>query len=193
MERAIKVLGLDQIGDEVIRDLRRGCVGRSGAVLFLPGLEVLRREIGVVVAEGLELGGNPAPALEHLTGRFSEVAHSPGAVEAGIGGSGDEVVDAMAELVEEGDDFIVAEEAGFLGRGFGEVADEGDGGIVARAVLGHEAGLDSEFGCVAEFALSGEEVEIEVAHEAAALAFVVPHAKDLDLVIPNNVAAFAGW
>ncbi len=74
-------------------------------------------------AEGFELRGRPAPVFEHLARRLDEVTDRSGAVEARVGGARDEVVDAVAEFVEEGDDFVVFEQAGFLGRGFGEVAD----------------------------------------------------------------------
>ena len=74
-----------------------------------------------------------------MAGRLNEVSDGVGAVEARVGGAGDEIVDAVTELVEQGHDFVVFEQAGFLRRWFGEVADESRGGISAFAVFGDKA------------------------------------------------------
>ena len=61
---------------------------------------------------------------------------------ARIGRFGNEVVDAVAELVEERDELVVLEKRwdGF-GR-FAEVADKCSGRVVAGTILVHETGLD---------------------------------------------------
>jgi hypothetical protein len=60
-------------------------------------------------------------------------------VETGVDRLGDEVVDTVAQLVEEGDDFVVLEETGLLGGGLGEVAHQRGGGITAVASCVDEA------------------------------------------------------
>lgn len=56
-------------------------------------------------------------------------------MEDGISGFRDEIVDAMAQLVEELPDLVVVQEAGFGGCGLGEVADQCCYWIVACAIL----------------------------------------------------------
>jgi len=113
-------------------------------------------------------------------------------VEAGVFCSCGEVVDSVAEFVEEGYYFVVFEEGG-LGLGwFGEVADEGGGGVAARAVRKEEAWLEGEVGCVAVFAFTRVEIKIEVADETAAFSFVIPDAEDFDVFVPGNVVGFSG-
>lgn len=56
-------------------------------------------------------------------------------MEAGIGGLRHEVMDAVAELVEERDDFVVLEEGWLALCRFAEVADECCGGVVTGAVF----------------------------------------------------------
>ena len=46
--------------------------------------------------------GGPTPVFEHLGRGFDEVTNDGGSVEAGVFGFGDEVVDTVAELMEEG-------------------------------------------------------------------------------------------
>jgi hypothetical protein len=113
-------------------------------------------------------------------------------VEARVFCSCGEVVDSVAEFMEEGYYFVVLEEGG-LGLGwFGEIADEGGGGVAARAVGEEEAWLEGEVGCVAVFAVAGVEIKVEVADETAAFSFVVPDAEDFDVVVPGNVVGFSG-
>ena len=113
-------------------------------------------------------------------------------MEAGVFCSCGEVVDSVAEFVEEGYYFVVFEEGG-LGLGwFGEVADEGGGGVAARAVRKEEAWLEGEVGCVAVFAFTRVEIKIEVADETAAFSFVIPDAEDFDVFVPGNVVGFSG-
>lgn len=128
----VDVLGADEVLDNGVRDLLRGGFLATG--LLLPGGEVVRRESGVVLAEGLELGWGPAPVLEHLTGCFDEVPDGVGAVETGVDRLGDEVVDAVAEFVEESHDFVVLEQAGLLGSRLGEVAHQRSSRVAAVAL-----------------------------------------------------------
>lgn len=87
----VDVLGLDEVGNQLVRDFlgrfrsRAGVVAVSG--LFLPCLEILGRERGVVFAERFQLRRRPAPVLQHLAGRLDEVADGVCAVEARVGGA----------------------------------------------------------------------------------------------------------
>lgn len=87
-----------------------------------------------MVAERGKQGGIPSAQLQHLGGGFAEVLDCVGAVEGGVAGARDEVVDAVAQLVEEEDEVFVGEEAGRGGGGGWEVADEKGGGVVAGVV-----------------------------------------------------------
>lgn len=44
---------------------------------------------------------------------------------------------------------------------------------------------------MAIFAISGEQIEVEVTGEATSLSLIIPNAKHLHIFMPNNVAAFA--
>lgn len=121
-QRLVDVFRADEVRDDFVGDLfgRRGRDVLAG--LFAPSCHVVRREGGVVLAQGFELRGGPAPVLQHLTGCFHKVAHGVGAVEARPDRLGDQVVDAVAQLVEERHHLVVLEQTGFLGGGLGEVA-----------------------------------------------------------------------
>ena len=54
----------------------------------------------------------PAPVFEHLAGCFDEVACCVCSVEAAVACAGDDVVDAVTELVEKRRYFVVLEKAG---------------------------------------------------------------------------------
>ena len=113
-------------------------------------------------------------------------------MEAGVFCSCGEVVDSVAEFVEQSYYFVVFEKGG-LGFGwFGEVADEGGGGVASSAVGEEETWLEREVGCVAVFAVAGVEIKVEVTDETAAFSFVVPDAEDFDVVVPGNVVGFSG-
>lgn len=131
-EGIVDVLSADEVLDHRVRDLFRG--GFLAACLLLPGSEVVRRQRGVVLAEGLELGWGPAPVLEHLARCFDEVPDGVGAVETGVDCLGDQVVDTVAEFVEESHDFIVLEQAGLLGGRLGKVAHQCSGWVAAVAL-----------------------------------------------------------
>lgn len=143
-EGVVDVLGADEVVDDVVGDALGwgrggGFAAAAGLVSFLPAGEVFGREGGVVTAQGAQLRGRPAPVLEHLAGGFDKVPYGVGAVETGVDRLGDEVVDTVAQLVEEGDDFVVLEETGLLGGGLGEVAHQRGGGITAVASCVDEA------------------------------------------------------
>ena len=87
-------------------------------------------------------------------GRFDEVPDCVRAVEAGVGRFANEIVDAVAEFVEECDYFVVFEETWFLRGWLREVADERCGRVSAGAVLVGEAWLQIEVRCVTVFAVS---------------------------------------
>lgn len=92
-----------------------------------------------MLAKRLELGGSPAPVLKHLAGSLYEVTDGVGAVEARVDGLGDKIVDSVAELVEESDDFIMLEQTGLLLGWLGEVADQCGGRVSTRSILFNEA------------------------------------------------------
>ena len=191
-ERVVDVLGLDEGLDQLVRDFLLGFGGvRAG--LFAPCGFVFGGEGGVVLAQGFELGGSPAPVFEHLRGGFDEVADYVCAVETGVVCFGDEVVDAVAQFVEEGSHLFVLEETWLFGCRLREVADEGCDRVVACAVCVYETRLDVEIRGVTIFTFTRMEVQVEVADEAAALVFRVPDAEDLAVRMPDNVIAFAGW
>lgn len=56
-------------------------------------------------------------------------------MEAGIGGLRHEVMDAVAELVEERDHFVMFKKTGLFRGRLGEVADKSCRGVTPRAVL----------------------------------------------------------
>lgn len=138
-KRVVDVLGADEVLNDIVWDTLGG--GTSGGLAaaacllgFLPTGQVFGGQCGVVAAEGAELRGCPAPVLEHLAGRLDEVPDCAGAVEAGVGGSRDKIVNAVAQLVEEGYDFVVLEQTGLLGAGLGEVAHQSSSGEASVAI-----------------------------------------------------------
>ena len=88
-----------------------------------------------MLAEGLELGWGPAPVLEHLAGCFDEVTDSVCAVEAGVGGLRDEIVDSVTKLMEEGHNLLVLEQTRLLRRWLGEVADQSSRWVASLSIL----------------------------------------------------------
>jgi hypothetical protein len=99
-------------------------------------------------------------------------------------------VDAVAEFVEEGYHFVVFEEGGLGGGWFGEVADEGGGGVAACAVRVEVAGLEGEVGGVAVFAWTRVEIKVEIANESSTFSLVIPYTKDLYIFVPSNISPF---
>ena len=71
-EGVVDVLCVDEVGDEVVGDVFGG-FGGAGAGFLIGGF-VGGGEVRVVVGEGFQLGGGPAPVFEHLGGGFDEVA-----------------------------------------------------------------------------------------------------------------------
>lgn len=63
-------------------------------------------------------------------------------MEAGVDCLGYQVVNAVAEFVEEGDDFVVFQQTRFFLRGFGEIAYQCGGGIAFVSAGVDEALLD---------------------------------------------------
>ncbi len=141
-QRVVDVLGPDQLLNEIIRD---------------------RLSRDVVLAQPLQLRRSPAPVLQHLAGCLDKVAHDARAVEARVLRAANEIVDSVAQLVEERDNLIVLEERWLIGRRLGEVAYERCGRVTACAVCGHEAALEVEVGGVAVLSRAGVQVQVEVA------------------------------
>lgn len=127
------MLGADDVVNHIVGDLSWGLSVAAG--LFLPASEVFGRQGGVVLAEGLELRGCPAPVLQHLTRCLDKVPHGVSAMETGVKSLGDEVVDAVTQFVEEGHHLVVLKQTGLLGSRLGEVAHQ-RGGWVATVAIG---------------------------------------------------------
>src|ERR1700734_1605162 len=108
-----------------------------------------------VVGEDCGVGG---PVLVELRGEFDEVAGDGRAGEGWVLGVGEEAVEGVAELVEEGDDVIEGEERGLACGGGWDVRDVVDDGERAeQAGLAYERGHPGA--AVLVVALEGVEVE----------------------------------
>src|SRR5207302_4856200 len=106
--------------------------------------------------------GVPAPFFQHLRGCLHEVPLGAHAGEASPARApAEEVVEEVAELVEEGDYLAVLQE---LARPR-EVADQSR----LRKLLPRLPGLQRELRRVLVFAFAREEIEVEAAHLAAFL------------------------
>ena len=84
-------------------------------------------------AQWFQLSRVPAPMLQHLAGCFHKVPYGAGPMETGVLGPRDQVMDTVAELMEQRDDIVMLQETGLLRRRLGEVADQGRGRIVPFA------------------------------------------------------------
>ena len=126
----------------------------------------------VVAREGRQHVGVPGPLLQHLAGRLDEVPLGGDAGEAGpLALAGEDVVDEVAELVEEGHDLVVLHQAPV------EVADEH-----ALGELPAGDALDQvELGRVLELALARVQVEVDPPDAGAVEVDVVAG----DLVVPG--------
>lgn len=111
----VDVFGANQTVDNIIGD--------SLLHLLARGLLVFRQS-RVMPTQRFQLRRRPAPVLKHLARRLDKVAHCIRTVETRICSLGNEVVDSMAQFVEERDDFVVFQETRFFGGGFGEIADQ---------------------------------------------------------------------
>lgn len=124
-------------------------VGYGGVGLVVPGEEV----------EALAF---PAPVFEDLGGELNEVPGDLNAVEGFDFDIAEDVVEEVAEFVEDGFDFVVSEEGGLILGGAGEVAaDEAEVGFV----LG--TGEEVVHPGASAFGFSGMPVGIEGAEEGA--------------------------
>lgn len=131
--------------------------------------------------------------LEHLRWRLDKVPHHVGAVEAGVVGGGHQVVDTVAELVEQRDDLVVLEQRRLGRRGFGEVAHQRGGRVAALAIAAREAGLQIEVGRVAVLAVARVQVHVQPAHErlllgVAGRGLLVVDAELLGVRVPDVLA-----
>lgn len=77
-----------------------------------------------MTAESAQLRGSPAPVLQHLARCLDEIPHSAGAVETGVDSTGNQVVNTVAQLVEQSHHLVVLEQTRLLGAGLGEVANQ---------------------------------------------------------------------
>ena len=82
----------------------------------------------VVLGVDLEDLGIAGPVLHDLGGQLDEVARHVGPGQRLVGHVREQVVQGVAELVEEGLDFLEGDERGLVGRRLGEVADVVDDG-----------------------------------------------------------------
>mmetsp|Transcript_100178 Transcript_100178/g.299012 ORF Transcript_100178/g.299012 Transcript_100178/m.299012 type:complete len:283 (-) Transcript_100178:732-1580(-) len=133
----------------------------------------------LVLREPLQDGLVEAPVLQHLRGRLHEVPRALG--EAGLVRVAlrAEAVHDVAELVEEGDDVVVAEQRrAAVGRGPREVAEH----AVHRGLALRGALEEVEDGRMAVLAVPRVQVQVEVAYAPAAL--LVVHDEEARLRVP---------
>jgi hypothetical protein len=122
--------------------------------------------------------------LQHLRGGLDEIALD---AEASLTGplalAAEDVVHEVAELVEEGDDFVVLHEAGVASRATGEVTDQHSLGNLTAS----DAGNDGRGGEPLVLALARMHVEIDAAKELALRARSgVEDVKGVDGFVPDN-------
>ena len=150
-------------------ELRAHPVGAAKGAGELHLLDDFRGEdfAGLIVpGEGLQQLFVAEELFKHLRGHFDEVAFGGEAGEAGpLGLAAEDGVHQVAELVEEGDDVGVLQQAGIVGIACGEVADERGFRHGAAA----DAGDDGRGGEPFVLALARMHVEIEAADGPAAV------------------------
>ncbi len=93
-------------------------------------------------------------------------------------------MNAVAEFMEQRNDFIVLEKRRLGFSGLGKVANQGSGRVAASPIGIQEAGREREVGCVAVLSGPGVEIEVQVADETFAFRCVIPNCKDLDIRVP---------
>ena len=168
----------------------------------LPYLEVCRVEIlgrcefcdelvryhlagAVVAGEALEVLRLVAPVFHYLRRQFDEVAGDVGACQGLIAALGEDAVEGVAELVEEGGELVVGEQ----GRGVaGRLAKVGDYAYV-RAVLhaaAYALAAELRHPRAGPLARPREEVGIKEGEVAAVSVFHVVH---LDILVVNRQVA----
>jgi hypothetical protein len=84
----------------------------------------------VVAAYFREHHGLPAPVLKHLRGRLDEVAGDLGTVEAEITSSGEQGVECMTHLMEEGHHVVVGHECRYTRGRLCKVSNHGRHGAL---------------------------------------------------------------
>lgn len=100
--------------------------------------EIFGTEGRVVSTYMLQLRGYPAPVLEHLTGSFAEIIDRGGAMKVAIRCSGNEIVDAVTQLMEKLPHLVMSQETRLLSGRFCKIAHQRRGGIMACAVFLNE-------------------------------------------------------
>ena len=73
-------------------------------------------------------------------------------MEAGVFGTSSEIVDSMAQFVEQSYNFVMLEEGRLSGCWLGEIADQCSGGVTSGAIGKEEPWLKRKVGSVAIFA-----------------------------------------
>ena len=73
-------------------------------------------------------------------------------MEARVFGTSSEIMDSMAQFVEQSNNLVVLEEGGFGGCRLGEIADKCSGRVTSGSIRKEESWLKREVGCMAIFA-----------------------------------------
>ena len=144
----------------------------------------------VVLGEGLQHAGVPDPVLEHLRGQLDEVQGGRGAGERAVVHLGEQVVQSVAELVEERLDVLVHHERGLVGRRRREVADHRDHRLLHGAVVPDLAREEAEAGEVLVLVVARVRVEVEGAEHL--VAGLVPNLVALDVGVPEHAGLGGG-
>ena len=145
-----------------------GAAEGSGQLHLLDGLGGKRLAGLIVLCEGLEQLLVAEELFQHLRGHLDEIALGGKAGEAGpLGLAAEDGVHQVAELVEEGDDVAVLQQAGSSGRS------PPPGKLQIRAASGRaraaHAGDDGRGGEPLVLALAGMHVEIEASDVPASV------------------------
>lgn len=113
-------------------------------------------------------------------------------MEAAVTRTAGKVMNTMAELVEQGDHFLMLQQTGFVRGRFRKVADKCSSWIPARSVGLEEARLEVEVGSMAVFALARVQIQVQVANKIVTFRSIVPDAEDNDVVVPCNILCLSG-
>jgi hypothetical protein len=87
-----------------------------------------------------------------LRGSLDEISNHGCTVEARVFGTSSEIMDSMAQFVEQSNNLVMLEERGFGGCRLREIADKCSGGVTSGSIRKEEPWLKREVGCMAIFA-----------------------------------------
>ena len=104
-----------------------------------------------------------------------------------------EVMNAVAQLVEERDDFVMLEQGGLSSCRFAKVANKCGSRVSAGTIWIEVAGLEGEVGGMAIFARTRVQIQIEVTNEGSSFTFVIPDGEDFHVLMPSDISSFVGF